>query len=54
MKNSNKKTQIKRRNIRTYAPTLIINEEGQKLYPEILIVTDWDYFKSLPQIENSY
>lgn len=23
------------------------HEEGQKLYPEILIVTDWDYFKSI-------
>lgn len=26
-------------------------EEGQKLYPEILIVTDWDYFKSISNRE---
>ncbi|WP_152267387.1 hypothetical protein [Agriterribacter humi] len=27
------------------------HEEGQKLYPEILIVTDWDYFKSISNRE---
>lgn len=27
------------------------SEEGQKLYPEILIVTDWDYFKSISNRE---
>lgn len=26
-------------------------EEGQRLYPEILIVTDWDYFKSISNRE---
>lgn len=27
------------------------HEEGQKLYPEILIVTNWDYFKSISNRE---
>lgn len=26
-------------------------EEGQKLYPEIILVTDWDYFKSISNRE---
>ena len=26
-------------------------EEGERLYPEILIVTDWDYFKSISNRE---